>query len=247
MSVKKKKTFTFKRFAHYYEETGFQGFSQDEICSSLITNQSKVEVIKDKISEIDPSFVCSNVNKADFEGFQVEDVEMGTEVNDQFNDVFHNFLLVNNLNINSNSNFEDIVEPRIVEEELFQEVQLQPKDEINVSSTIQPKTHVFIKNGSRRGQDIIIDSDGYTYTRKSRPNNSNNPSPQIYTCSKRSKNFYCKARILPCRKLPDGSFQDLYKGDHDHEAVYASFDVAEFICELKRESLVDEIITSLLV
>ena len=44
--------------------------------------------------------------------------------------------------------------------------------------------------------------------------------------------------------MPNGEYGDIYRFEHEHEAVYASPDVLQFILDLKRECLLDEINTS---
>lgn len=52
-------------------------------------------------------------------------------------------------------------------------------------------TYEIIADGSQKGKEILADSDGYTYTVKTRRANGN----RVWTCSVCNKNTYCKASV----------------------------------------------------
>ena len=191
--------FKFKSMKSKNEEDVFEGFSPEDFSQSTFYSNSKLATLKEIIKELDPQYIFKNTNICDFGGFTDEDISEGNEYVEFYNDLYRKWLLLHDLYVENENNSDDtdFVEPCIIKENLVQEIALKPDKNLNVSDIIHPKTHVFIKNGSQRGQDLIIDSDGYTYTQKS--NKNDNPANRVYRCSKRDKNSSCKAKILPCR------------------------------------------------
>ena len=80
--------FTFKRFKRNYEEDGFDGFSPENLSSATINNNSKLEILNEKIKEINPEFVLKNHNISDFEGFTDEDISEGTDYFELYHDLY---------------------------------------------------------------------------------------------------------------------------------------------------------------